>query len=155
AAFSYERLVYAQLAVGDRSVSAQQAFDLVELADTARREPAVVRYLLNEPAGLSAMRCALRGTKFLEEFEHFLETYGHRGIYESDCSLPRYSEDPTPLLQALRIHLEHPAETPVTETAQRQERESAEAWNAFEKQLSPIQKWTILPRIRKKIRKIK
>src|SRR5262245_45844131 len=49
AGFAYEHLVYPQLAVGERSVSAQQAFDLVALADTARREPAVVQYLLNEP----------------------------------------------------------------------------------------------------------
>src|SRR5262245_23379851 len=155
AGFAYEHLVYPQLAVGERSVSAQQAYDLVSLADTARREPLVLQYLLNEPAGLSQMRRALRGTEFLKEFENFLATYGHRGIYESDWSLPRYSEDPTPLLKALRIHLEHPAETSVAEVAERQKRESAEAWAAFEKRLSPMQRWTTLPRVRKLIRKIK
>src|SRR5262249_1953836 len=137
------------------SVSAQQAFDLVELADTARREPAVVQYLLNKDTGLTGMRRTLRGTKFLQEFEQFLENYGHRGIYESDWSLPRYREEPTPLLQALRIHLEHPSETPAAETVRRQERESAEAWAAFEKHLSRKQRWTTLPRIRKSVRKIK
>ena len=155
AGFAYERLVYPQLAAGERSVSAQQAFDLVALADTARREPAVAQYLLNGASGLSEMRSVLRGTEFLKEFENFLETYGHRGIYESDWSLPRYCEDPTPLLQALRIHVEHPSEKQADETIQRQERESAEAWAAFEKQLSLIQRWITLPRIRRAIRKIK
>src|SRR5215510_10307914 len=45
--FAYEHLVYPQLAAGERSVSAQQAFDLVALAETARRDPVVVRYLVN------------------------------------------------------------------------------------------------------------
>src|SRR5262249_50070326 len=93
AGFAYEHLVYPQLAGGERSVSAQQAFDLVALADTARREPAAVRYLVNEPSSLSEMRRVLRGTDFLKEFENFLATYGHRGMYESDWALPRYSED--------------------------------------------------------------
>ena len=155
AGFAYERLVYPQLAAGERSVSAQQAFDLVALADTARREPEVVKYLLNGSTRLSEMRRVLRGTQFLKEFENFLEIYGHRGIYESDWALPRYSEDPTPLLQALRIHLEQPSERAAGETIQRQERESAEAWAAFEKQLSPMQRWTTLRRIRQGIRKIK
>ena len=153
--FGYEHLVYPQLAAGERSVSAQQAFDLVALADTARREPAVVRYLLSGPSGLSEMRRKVHGTEFLREFEKFLETYGHRGMFESDWALPRYTEDPGPILQALRIHLENPSEAPMAETVRRQERESAEAWAAFEKHLSPIQRWTILPRARQAIRKIK
>jgi len=153
--FGYEHLVYPQLAAGERSVSAQQAFDLVALADTARREPAVVRYLLSGPSGLSEMRRKVHGTEFLREFEKFLETYGHRGMFESDWALPRYTEDPGPILQALRIHLENPSEAPMAETARRQERESAEAWAAFEKHLSPIQQWTILPRARQTIQKIK
>ena len=37
--FSYDRLVYPQLAAGQRSVSTQQAFDLVALAEVARHEP--------------------------------------------------------------------------------------------------------------------
>src|SRR5262249_13857904 len=132
-----------------------QAFDLVALADTARREPAVVRYLLNGTSGLSEMRRVLRGTDFLKEFENFLKTYGHRGMQESDWALPRYSEDPGPLLQALRIHLENPSKISVTKQVQRQEGERAEAWAAFEKRLSPVQRWTILPRSRQSIRKIK
>src|SRR5262249_52929480 len=109
--FVYEHLVYPQLAIGKRSVSAQQAFDLMELVDIARREPAVVQYLTDEASDWSKMRVALRGTAFLTEFERFLETYGHRGRYESDWSLPRYSEDPTALLVTLRVHLKSGSES--------------------------------------------
>ncbi|HKY03887.1 MAG TPA: PEP/pyruvate-binding domain-containing protein, partial [Blastocatellia bacterium] len=64
AGFSFERLVYPQLAVGERSVSAQQAFDLMALAGAARREPAVVEYLSDDASDLSQVRVALRGTAF-------------------------------------------------------------------------------------------
>ncbi len=153
--FEFERLVYPQLAVGERSVSAQQAFDLIALADAARREPAASRYLSDQTSDLSQFRVALRGTTFLAELERFLQSYGHRGRYESDWALPRYCEDPTPLLRALRSHLTDDAAGSVAETARRQERESVEAWAAFVQRLSPWQRWTVLPRIRRLIRKIK
>ena len=60
------------------------------------------------------MRASLGGTRFLREFERFLDDYGHRGLYESDWALPRYREDPSPLIQAIRMHLEdtHEAQAP-------------------------------------------
>jgi rifampicin phosphotransferase len=151
--FSFERLVYPQLAVGQRSVSAQQAFDLIALADSARRDPAAVRYLSDATADFSQWRAALQGTAFVENFNRFLQAYGHRGRYESDWALPRYSENPAPLLRAIRAHLDDTNRS--AETTRRQERESVEAWDAFTQQLSTWQRWTLLPRVRSAIRKIK
>jgi rifampicin phosphotransferase len=153
--FSFEQLVYPQLAVGERSVSAQQAFDLVALADTARREPAVVHFLCDKTSDLAIFRIALRATAFLAEFERFLEKYGHRGHYESDWALPRYSEDPSPLLRAIRAHLEEGSDKTPAETAARQKRESAKAWAMFGERMTPWQRWTTLPRVRRSIQKIK
>ncbi len=34
-------------------------------------------------------------------WQRWLETYGHRGIYESDLARPRYVEDPSPIVAAL------------------------------------------------------
>jgi pyruvate,water dikinase len=153
--FRFERLVYPQLAIGERSVSAQQAFDLVALAQMARRDPRVVQYLRGDTSHISHMRFALRGTAFLAEFERFLAVYGHRGRYEYDWSLPRYNEDPTPLLHALRAHVEAASATDVRATIRRQEQEAAEAWAAFEARLSGLQKWTIGRSVRRSIRTIK
>lgn len=155
AGFSFEQLVYPQLAVGERSVSAQQAFDLLALAETARRDPAVVRFLSDRTSDLTQMRVALRGTSFLAEFDRFLQAYGHRGRYESDWSLPRYSEDPTPLLLAVRAHIEDARVKSIADIISRQEREAAHAWAAFENRLSAWQRWMTLPRIRRSIQKIK
>ncbi len=151
--FPFERLVYPQLAAGERSVSAQQAFDLTALAARARREPGVIEFL-TRAAELADFRTALAGTRFLAEFEGFLETYGHRGRYESDWSLPRYSEDPRPLLRAVGAHLQSESESS-GDIADRQARESADAWTAFAARLSPWQRWMTLPRVRRSVRRIK
>ena len=152
--FSFEQLVYPQLATGRRSVSAQQAFDLVALAESARREPAVAAYLARQTPGLVELRTALRGTAFLAKFEGFLQKYGHRGSYEYDWSLPRYHEDPSLLLSTLRAHLNDNPEASVDQTAER-ELAAEQAWIAFEQRLSWWQKRTMLPAVRRSIAKIK
>lgn len=69
-----DRVLQTWLSAGERSVSSQQGMDVLHVA---------------------------RGEMTLDAF---LELYGHRGIYESDWSLPRLSEDPTPILDAVRAH---------------------------------------------------
>ena len=153
--FPFEQLVYPQLALGERSVSAQQAFDLVALAEVARHEPRVVAYLSEDQPATSHMRVVLRGTAFLEAFEQFLEKYGHRGLHEYDWSLPRYHEDPTPLLRAIRGHLEAGPATRAGASVTGQQRAAADAMAAFERRLSTWQRWTTLRRVRGSVRKIK
>ena len=97
----------------------------------------------------------LRGTAFLGAFEQFLEKYGHRGLHEYDWSLPRFHEDPTPLLRAIRGHLEAGPATHAGASVTGQQRAAAEAMAAFERRLSTWQRWTTLRRVRGSIRKIK
>ena len=154
--FPFEQLVYPQLATGERSVSSQQAFDLVALADVARREPRAARFIASaSPEQLADIRTALAGTEFLGALDRFLAAYGHRGRYESDWALPRYREDPTPLLHALRAHLSTPPTDNEGATIARQQREAAEAWTAFSKRLSWWQRLVTLPRIRRSVATIK
>src|SRR6185295_2012881 len=154
AGFSYDRLVYPQLAAGQRAVSTQQAVDLVALADVARHEATVIRYLQANDGAFADFRGALAGTMFLERFERFLERYGHRGHYESDWALPRLHENPAPALFAIRAHLQgRPQDSKAV--AQRQEADAAAAWRAFEARLTAWQKWTLLPRVRATVRRLK
>jgi pyruvate,water dikinase len=155
--FPFERLVFPQLAVGERSVSAQQAFDLVALARTAQREPAAADYLLGDadPGDVVQLRRTLAGTAFLREFEAFIDAYGHRGRYESDWALPRYREDPSALLQSIRMHLQQGTIEDPNREAARKDREAEEAWTAFEARLSPWQKRTLLPRVRRSVAMVK
>jgi len=152
--FPYDRLVFPQLAAGERSVSSQQAFDLVELANVARNEPAAARYLRDNDGGFADFRTALDGTGFLRQFDRFLARYGHRGHYESDWALPRLRENPAPLLFAIRGQLDDPAQDPA-ETAARQEADAAAAWREFDAALTRWQRWTVLPRVRSTVARVK
>jgi phosphohistidine swiveling domain-containing protein len=154
AGFPYDRLVYPQLAAGQRSVSTQQAVDLVALAEVARHEPPAMRYLLANDGAFADFRIALAGTRFLDGFERFLERYGHRGHYESDWALPRLREAPAPALFAIRTHLQGPPQD-MDATVQRRETEAAAAWREFEARLTTWQRWTLLPRARWTVRKLK
>jgi pyruvate,water dikinase len=152
--FTYEQLAYPQLAAGERSVSSQQAFDLVALADVARQEPQTMSYLRGSTATFDDFRTALAGTGFLREFERFLARYGHRGRYESDWAIPRMHETPAPVLFAIREQLNATSEDPETVT-KRQSAAAAAAWRAFEGRLTVWQKYTLLPRVRSTMQQLK
>jgi phosphohistidine swiveling domain-containing protein len=152
--FSYERLVYPQLAAGVKSVSTQQAIDLVALANVARREAAARQYLFENDGRFTDYRTALAGTAFLESFDRFLDQYGHRGRYESDWAIPRLHENPAPALFAIREQLNAPAQD-MKAVAERQAADAAAAWRAFEARLTWWQKLTLLPLVRGLLRRLK
>jgi rifampicin phosphotransferase len=152
--FPYEKLVYSQLAAGARSVSTRQAIDLVALADIARREPAARSYLLENDGTFGDYRLALAGTAFLHALDRFLDQYGHRGRYESDWAIPRLHEDPSPALFAIQGHLQgRPVDLKLV--ADRQAADAAGAWRGFEARLTRWQRWTLLPRVRATLTRLK
>ena len=111
-------------------------------------------YLLANDGAFADFRIALAGTTFLDGFERFLERYGHRGHYESDWALPRLHEAPAPALFAIRTHLQGPPQD-MDAIVQRREAEAAAAWREFEARLTAWQRWTLLPRARWTLRKLK
>ena len=151
--FPYERLMYSQLAAGKRSVSTEQAIELVALAEVARQEPRSADYLRTATA-LTGYREALAGTRFLDAFDRFLDSYGHRGRYESDWALPRYREDPSSLLYAIGVHLQGPPEDLSAREAARA-READDAWRDFESRLPWWQRHWLAKRVRRTVRRLK
>src|SRR5262249_20798397 len=99
-------------------------------------------------------REALAGTTFLAVFEQFLATYGHRGRYESDWSLPRMRENPANVLFAIREQVNAKPQD-VAALEQRQSVEAAAAWREFDARLTPWQRWTLRPRVRKLLAQLK
>ena len=45
---------------------------------------------------------ALDDPDFAQAWRHWLDRYGHRGIFESDIARPRYIEEPGPILHSIR-----------------------------------------------------
>jgi rifampicin phosphotransferase len=156
AGVSFEKLLYTHLAAGAKSVSAQQAFDLVALARIARGEPCAAEWLRRQPqARPSELRAALCGTAFLAAFDAFIERYGHRGLYESDWALPRFAEDPAPLLQALHLHMTGADAGDPSLAEERATREAAAAWAELESRARGLRRWTMLPPARRLLARIK
>ncbi|MBE0448978.1 MAG: hypothetical protein IBX64_12965 [Actinobacteria bacterium] len=62
---------------------------------------------------------------FRSRFEEFLKRYGHRAVYEMDLKNPRWSEDPTYLLEFIRSQIIHPVEVDY-KAMQREKREQAQ-----------------------------
>jgi pyruvate,water dikinase len=151
----YERLAYSHLAAGEKSVSSAQAFDLLRLAKNARSEPRASNYFSKTRDSFSDWREALRETAFLNEFEAFLQRYGHRGRYESEIASPRYAEDPTLLLFAIHSHVRAAAFSDPDEIVRRQEHDAAKAWMEFHSKLHWWQRWLVAPQARWLLRRIK
>ncbi|ETX03874.1 MAG: hypothetical protein ETSY2_32070, partial [Candidatus Entotheonella gemina] len=154
---SFEALLRTHLASGEKTVSAQQGFDLLTLAHAARDDQRVQPYFLNasETFTFDDYREALRGTSFLDQLDRFLAQYGHRSTYESDLSVPRYRENPTPLLQAVRGHVHAPTCPSPEAIIAQQEQDAERERQAFADQLTRWQHLTILPYVRWLLRRIK
>ncbi len=146
--FPADTLLQSHLAAGEKSVSSQQAFDLLALAQHARHEEGTRAYFTNADGSFDDLRKVLQGTEFLAAFERFLEKYGHRGPYESDWSLPRYREDPTSLLFTIGVHVRAPQGAAAEEILSRQARVAAEVWAAFATQVPRWQRPAVLPFVR-------
>jgi phosphohistidine swiveling domain-containing protein len=155
----FEPVLYSHLAAGEKSVSAQQAFDLVALARVARAEPRASEWLRQPERQRPELRTALHGTAFLAAFDQFLDRYGHRGLYESDWALPRYAEDPEPLLQALRLHLVgtdgRQADVDPALVSGCTEAEATAVRAALESRMTGLRRWTLRPRARRLLARIK
>ncbi|WP_089718627.1 PEP/pyruvate-binding domain-containing protein [Candidatus Entotheonella palauensis] len=154
---SVDSLVRTHLASGEKTVSTQQGFDLLALAHTARNDQRVQSYFLNasDTFTFDDYRETLRGTLFLDQFDHFLAQYGHRSTYESDLSVPRYREHPIPLLQAIRGHVHAPTCPSPKAIVAQQECDAKAAHQAFAAQLTPWQRRTVLPYVNWLLRGLK
>lgn len=94
------------------------------LADVAARPPSagsdmlaeldLLRQLARQPESIAALE---RGElpadeRFRSAFRAWLSRHGHRGVYESDLSRPRYREDPRPVLRSLATRPRPPRSLP-------------------------------------------
>lgn len=91
------------------NVTTEMDLALGDVADVARRYPAVLRFF--EAPVTDDARTALKsvdgGEAFLQALDAFLERYGMRGPSEIDISRPRYRDDPSALLQMIAGNLHH------------------------------------------------
>ncbi len=85
------------------NVTTEMDLEVGDLADLARRHPAVVDCLTRQApaAALAELPAVEGGAEFRAALDAFLDRFGMRGPSEIDISRPRWGEDPSPLIQVI------------------------------------------------------
>ncbi len=87
-------------------VSAEHGYRLLDLAAAAADDADARALLDTEPLDASAWQRLPTNSPFRAELERFLADFGHRAVYEVEVANPRWIEDPTYILQQVRLLLE-------------------------------------------------
>ncbi len=88
------------------NVTTEMDLRIGDLADVARRTPAVAAHLREHPSVDRASIESVHGSaEFLAALDSFMRTYGMRGGSEIDISRPRWIHDQRPIFQFIRGNL--------------------------------------------------
>jgi pyruvate,water dikinase len=120
------------MAGGEPSVTATQAYDLMELARIAAGDAQALIWLRRpDRIGANWPRELAEDSPFRRAFAAFLQHYGHRGVYETYLRNPRWREAPDYLLDSV-VNLigGDPAVL-----RKRQQQAAADAWRRLRKDL--------------------
>ena len=101
-----QALVGRLLAASGDVASAEQGYRLRELAHEAGDDPDAIR-TLDDPDPF-AWRALPDTCPFRIAMERYLDDFGHRAVFEMEFASPRWSEDPSYLLEQIQFHVEHP-----------------------------------------------
>lgn len=130
-------LVAAIMAGGTPSVTAQQAYELHDMARSAAADP-VARAFLEDGAPWDLDRLP-KDHPFRQSFMAFIERYGHRGVYESYVTSQRYRENPACLLDQMAglMHVDP------EQRRRRQTIQEKQGWDVLRNALSPVKLWRV------------
>jgi phosphohistidine swiveling domain-containing protein len=110
--------------IGDVS-SAEHSYRLWELSRLARQSPQVMVFLAQ--GTWDTWQQELAGTAFAKAWQEFLETFGHRAVYEVEMANPRWREQPDYLFEVLATYAGLPqAGAPFDPGEQARRRQAAE-----------------------------
>jgi len=142
AAPSEAQALAADLVAGSGNVaSAEHGYRLLDLAAKAANDADARALLFSEPNAASEWRRLPEHSPFRAELERFLADFGHRAVYEVDIANPRWIEDPTYILQQVRLLLESGAAAGFRDAGRRRRKEAERtvrrrAWFLF-----PVIRW--------------
>jgi len=122
-----QALASALLAGTEGITSAEQGYRMVAVARQALAETDAKAYFLEEPFRPEQFREALRGTRTASLVEQFFRDFGHRGVYEMEIMNPRWSEDPSFVLETIRGYVRDGLPEHDPGAVARAKREAAEA----------------------------
>lgn len=130
-----QALAAALMAGAEPSVTAQQSYDLMALAQTAAADAEALAWLRSDTRmGAQWAQQLPAHSAFRQQFGAFLARYGHRAIEESDFRRPRWREQPDYLFDVVVGLIGSDAHA----LRQRQQAASRQAWQRLPAWLRPI-----------------
>ncbi len=119
--------------------SADHSYDLWKLSRLARQSPEVMAFLASRE--WPAWREALANTPLANSWQAFLDTYGHRGLYEVDMANPRWREQPDYLFDILASYAAIEQEAPPFDPQQQAQRRQAAEADALQQMPRLLRGW--------------
>jgi len=106
--------------------SANHGYQLQRLAQQLKEDKSALQVVLSHDFQPRQWRTQLpEGSTFKQNFNAFIEQYGHRAVYEVDLSRPRWREEPAYLFDCIRGYLNT---TATKNSAQNRQQANDEAW---------------------------
>ncbi|WP_374354984.1 PEP/pyruvate-binding domain-containing protein [Chitinimonas sp.] len=124
-------LAAALLAGGTPSITAQQGYELIELAALANSDAALKQWLTSDKRDEQYWQTLPEQHPFRRGFARFLAQYGHRGVYESYWRYLRWHDHPGQLLD----HIAGLLGTDPAALKARQQASQADAWTRLRRAL--------------------
>ena len=129
------------LAGSGNVVSAEHGYRLLDLAAKAAGDPDARALLDSEPLDPAAWRRLPERSPFRAELERFLHDFGHRAVYEVDVANPRWIEDPTYILQQVRLLLDSNIAQGFRDAGKRRRQEAEREVRRRSLLLFPVVQW--------------
>ena len=135
------RAVMGRLLAGTGAVSsAEHGYAVLHLANIARNDPEATAWLASRQPGTTWTRLGVT-SPFRDELDRFLDRYGHRAVYEADMLNPRWAEDPSYVIDQVRLALADGAAFAVRGNAERISREAEAEVRARNRLRAPLVMW--------------
>jgi len=122
------------LLAGQASItSADQGYELIALAEQVSDDAAALAWFSADSYQPQQWKDALPDdSSFKQGFNNYLERYGHRAVYEIDFTRPRWSEDPSYLLNTIKNAI---GKKQITSIKLKQQQQATQAWARVDTEL--------------------
>jgi pyruvate,water dikinase len=134
-------LTAALMAGSGSVVSAEQGYRLFDLVAAAQHDADAQSYLHAQPRDPHGWKQLPAASPFRQALENFLRDFGHRGVYELMIANPRWEEDPTYLLDQVRVLLDAGRTRPPQDAAQARRAEAEAELRRVSWLTRPLVRW--------------
>lgn len=126
-------LANALLAGKTAITSADQGYELLALAEQISDDAAALAWFNSDAYQPTKWREALADdSPFKHAFNNYLTRYGHRAVYEIDFTRPRWSEDPSYLLDTIKNAI---GKSQLAAIKKQQQEQASQAWTRVNNKL--------------------